>query len=77
MKRTILLTSLGASIIATVLGVSSVFVHAENKVFELACIAGLFGIASFFVGLAFPVSETVTTEQSPDGATHTRSVVNN
>lgn len=92
MKQNILLTSLGAALLASVLGVMAVM-HQGNidmsgnagaaldsfittaRLYQLAGISGLFSIASFFVGLAYPAGEIVTYTVDGKGS-ETKTVVN-
>ncbi len=71
MKNYILLTSLGAAGLATVFGIWAV------RLYQLASISGLFSIASFFVGLAYPSTSTIVTSLDQVNQTETRKVVNN
>lgn len=92
MKRSILLISLGAAIVASGFGVAAVLSQdvphtieglersadtfmTVARLYQLAGISGLFGIASFFVGLAYPAGQTSILEYN--GSTETRKVVNN
>jgi len=91
MKQNILLISLGSALLASVLGIIAVMspnvdsahsVEAVLNVFvstarlyEMAGIFGLFSIASFFVGLAYPTGETVTFITNDKG-NETKTVVN-
>lgn len=90
MKQKILLTSLGAAGLATIFGIGAVWGQgvgyghgAEGafittvRLYQLAGISGLFGIASFFVGLAYPVTSTVTNVGGDGEMTSTTRVVNN
>lgn len=73
MKTYILGMSLGASGLATMLGIYSVI---GNSHLSLICagMTGLFGIASFFVGLAYPstVVDTQTFDKNTNIQTNTR-----
>ncbi len=95
MKQYILLVSLGAALLATIFGGWAVIGQhnldtldgATNaalntiRLYQLAGISGLFSIASFFVGLAYPVTRTEVSSQSYDvvnkTTTDTRKVINN
>ncbi len=63
MKKKVLLSSAGSSILATILSIIGILlpkVHDEaslldaGRLFALAGVFGVLGIALFFVGLAFP-----------------------
>ena len=68
MKKYILGTSLGSSGLATLSGLYGVVGNSDKAVFFALCF-GLFGIASFFVGLAYPVA--VVDTQTFDNETKT------
>jgi hypothetical protein len=78
MKNYILLASLGAAGIATILGVRAVLApeHASSVLYSLAFISGLFSLSSFLVGLAYPSTTTVITSLDTVNQTETRRVVN-
>lgn len=71
MKTYILGISLGASGLATLLGIYGVLASSQLGV-VCAGITGLFGIASFFVGLAYPVSVVDTQTFDTNTTTTTR-----
>lgn len=90
MKKNILLVSLGAAGVATILGVGAVLsqnfvgsqadmltaITATTRLYQLAGISGLFSIGSFFVGLAYPTTSTVTSVVEAGGLSETRKVIN-
>jgi hypothetical protein len=89
MKNYILGGSLVASGLATACGIAAAVVHYNvtidnlgqylsyvSMLYQLAGIFGLFGIASFFIGLAFPASISETSTIGND-STVIRNVVNN
>lgn len=91
MKQKILMVSLSSALLASVFGIVAVLHQGSistgeealstlvttARLYQLAGISGLFGIASFFVGLAYPASVTETHVIGDGGATSTRNVVNN
>lgn len=71
MKTKILLTSAGSAGIATVLGITAVLfqggstpeavlssIVATTKLYQIASMFGLLGIATFFVGMVYPASNS-------------------
>ncbi len=73
MKKKILLGSLYAASVATILGVSSVST-ANGLCMSLAFISGLLSISMFFVGWVYPVEtvETITESHTDRGLTSKR-----
>lgn len=81
MKQSILMISLGAAAVATGFGVWAVMGQSVDtlggtqaavdtfvstaRLYQLAGISGLFSIASFFVGLAYPAKQLI---QNSDGS---------
>jgi hypothetical protein len=87
MKQKILMVSLGAAFLASIFGISAVLGQnggispeafmSTLRLYQMAGIFGLFGIASFFVGLAYPAG-SVTTYNTLNGGqgSETKTVVN-
>lgn len=87
MKSYILYASLGAAFIASCLGVAAVLTQnvgggagadavinsyiSSVRLYQLAGISGLFSIASFFVGLAFPATVTQSHDVTTGATTQT------
>lgn len=89
MKQKILLISLGAAGLATLLGILGIYSETVNAdgdaitslvstahYLQLAGVSGLFGIASFFVGLAYPKTVVETSTVDDRGYMSTREIVN-
>lgn len=79
MKQKILLASLGSSGMATLLGIIAVYGgngKVDGSSIELATVFGLFGIAAFFVGLAYPKTVVETSTVDDRGYMSTREIVN-
>lgn len=89
MKKNILFASLGSAGIATLLGLIGIYTSTSGitqadalegvgsvmRYYQMAGVFGLFSIASFFVGLAYP-STVVETYSSADGGLSGTRVVN-
>lgn len=91
MKQKILLVSLGAAGLATLFGILGVYSGhvvggdldatvntfiSSVRYYQLAGICGLFGIASFFVGLAYPATTVETSTVDDRGYMSTKEIVN-
>lgn len=91
MKQKILLISLVSAGLATVLGILGIYsghvvagdvdatlntIVSAAHYYQLATVFGLFGIASFFVGLAYPATTVETSTVDDRGYMSTKEIVN-